>query len=223
MKLVNINYDNYLDNLSMLQNFWSDLIVTNFETDIYIDSFEKWIYKFQTLQPSSVIFSVSILQDDDVLVGGYVIEYYPQSKCCILGYLVVSEKYRGRNIAKLLINDILSNNFNYNYLIIECKNPKINSKDIMDPNIRINFYKKLGFNFLDIDYYYPSKITTNEYLLGYIKKNNNVNDELNLICLWLIEYYSNNDIVNNYYLLLMLNEINNKYKLNFNLTEYYNE
>jgi len=46
--------------------------------------------------------------------------------------------------------------------------------------------------------------------------------EFNLICLWLIEYYSNNNMTNNFYLLLMLNEINNKYKLNFNLNEYYN-
>eukprot|EP01112_Ceratiomyxa_fruticulosa_P007413 TRINITY_DN1920_c0_g1_i1.p1 TRINITY_DN1920_c0_g1~~TRINITY_DN1920_c0_g1_i1.p1 ORF type:complete len:462 (+),score=107.53 TRINITY_DN1920_c0_g1_i1:562-1947(+) len=100
------------------------------------------------------------------IMGGLSFEYYPKSNCGLLTYLLVSEKCRGRGLAKILIQkaaDIFGVTAKKqgrisgcNAIFLETNSEQVSLEyDVMDPRQRHKIFEKLGFQMLDFDYVQP--------------------------------------------------------------------
>jgi GNAT superfamily N-acetyltransferase len=98
------NGDSHL--LPLLNTFYHHLIETTFEREAeLLDPFSTWEYLMEPDEQYRFHADVLVTNDSQTLVGGLMYEFYPQSLCGILCYLVVKEEYRGQRLANLLVQN----------------------------------------------------------------------------------------------------------------------
>lgn len=102
--------------------------------------------------------------------GGAIVEYYPQSACCLLTYIFVDKESRGMGIARTLIESdeekgipglvraIRSGGKEVHAVLFESNNPFLTEEgsDSMAPADRLKTFYKLGAKRVDIAYVQPS-------------------------------------------------------------------
>lgn len=97
--------------------------------------------------------------------GGVTLEYYRQSRCGFIGYLVVAPQYRQRGLARLLMEKVV-NTFTQDSLgagvllravFGETHGPRLieSDEDSMPPVERIGILDRLGARWIDIPYVEP--------------------------------------------------------------------
>ena len=154
--------------MKVVVNDWISLskyrkFVDDFEKNLYI----KYFPNENEREPFDAILEriwndgwpntkIVLYVEDDHVIAGCISDYYPECKSIEPIYLVVDEEHRNQGIAKEMLEDVFRGN-NIVDMYVEVENPdKVNSTDsAIDPKTRIEIYKKLGFNVLDIDYVQP--------------------------------------------------------------------
>ena len=88
------------------------------------------------------------IDENNKVIGGIVYEYYNNSNCALITYLVVDKKYRHKGIGTKLLNNA----------IINLKHEYLNLNDIFTEANKDNvqFFNKLNFDVLNIPYIQPS-------------------------------------------------------------------
>ena len=99
------------------------------------------------------------------LAAGQVIDWYKESQCIHLTYLVVAPNYRKKGIAKEILSsglNIIIKEIQDRYSIqiraafFESNIPSKTVKDSFDPLLRLNIFSKLGAKWIDIPYTQPA-------------------------------------------------------------------
>jgi len=100
---------------------------------------------------------------NDQVSGGAVLEYYSECACFLLTYILVNENFRGKNVARNLIESgiktiIESKGEGVKALFFESNIPweTNNKKDPFDAWDRYRIFSKLGAKWLDLDYTQPA-------------------------------------------------------------------
>ena len=94
--------------------------------------------------------------EDDKVIAGCISDYYTECKTIEPIYLVVDEEHRNKGIAKEMLEDVFRGNDIVD-MYVEVDNPeRVEGTDsAIDPKTRIEIYRKLGFELLDLDYVQP--------------------------------------------------------------------
>lgn len=113
--------------------------------------------------------SIIVLKNNDALPaevwGGLIADWYEKSKCIHLTYLIVDEKYRGKTVAKTLINEGIKlikdwikdyRNIEIRNVFFESNNPEQTVNDNFNPHKRLEIFSKLGAKKIDIHYIQPA-------------------------------------------------------------------
>lgn len=100
------------------------------------------------------------------VIGGAIVELYPQSQCVLLTYLFVNPDLRKTGIARKIIQDeeglqkgiqLFENQYNTKVkaVFFETNNPLKTTKDSLSPADRLKVFTKLGAKWVDIPYVQP--------------------------------------------------------------------
>jgi len=102
------------------------------------------------------------------IIGGTLLEYYQESNCGLLTYLVVSPRYRGNGLARLLLRrafltleqDASNMGKKLEAVFGEANNPTVfsSNEDSMSPNERLRILSHLGAKILDLPYVQPELV-----------------------------------------------------------------
>lgn len=121
----------------------------------------------QTNEPHSVII-LSISEDDNPeVMGGLIADWYEKSQAIHLIYLIIDEKFRGKGVAKKLINNGVADIKNWikaekgieiKNVFFESNNPlKTNlGNDSFYPVKRLEIFSHLGAKLININYIQPA-------------------------------------------------------------------
>jgi len=107
------------------------------------------------------------------IVGGIVLEYYPQSNCGLISYIVVDPGLRGAGLGRKLINEGINqlqsqarrrlcsaNETDYRSgcmaIFSEMNSPDKIDKDVIAPIQRAHLFHRLNFALLDFKYIQPA-------------------------------------------------------------------
>jgi len=107
---------------------------------------------------TTIILAVS----EDKVMGGTVIEYYPECQCFLLTYILVGNEFRGRGISRFLIEDGIrlvvdsKGKDEVKAVFFESNNPRKTVNDSFNPWERLRVFSKLGAKWIDINYTQPS-------------------------------------------------------------------
>ncbi len=103
---------------------------------------------------------LAINETSDIL-GGSIVEYYSESQCILLTYIVVAPESRGQGIARKLINQgiprlITQKKIEVEAVFFESNIPGKTKVDSFDPWQRYQVFSRMGAKWLDISYTQPS-------------------------------------------------------------------
>jgi hypothetical protein len=95
------------------------------------------------------------------IVGGAVVDMFPQSHVLLLSYLAVAASERGTGTGGLLmkaVTEVYGPHFNPSLFVMEVDHPGHHHSDpaIGDPEARVRFYERLGARTLPIPYFQPA-------------------------------------------------------------------
>lgn len=98
---------------------------------------------------------------DKKVMGGAVLEYYTESKCFLLTYILVDDEFRGLGVARLLIEDgikllVEAKNSDSKAVFFESNIPWQTTTDSFDAWDRYQIFSKLGAKWIDINYTQPA-------------------------------------------------------------------
>lgn len=183
-------------NDELIEKFYTELLVPNFSSfPDELDSLDN--FKLALSSKFEYRLNIILLFDGDILVAGCSYEFYLKSKCSLLTYIAVSQHYKRKGFAKILILEIL-NHLNKEYpdcLALLCESNSDNVKgDVMNPKLRRKVLNNIGFYFLDFDYIQPPLSTEQEkckdLLIG-VHKNWLIDNSISsrIILKWLDEFY----------------------------------
>jgi len=165
----------------LLKSFYYGLIVENFPFEDELDPFESWEANLElktSAEANSSVFEVLLFFDKAKyakttplirreILGGSVVEFFPESKCGLLSYFVVSTKERGRGLAKQIIKASVATlqslakemypELPFCPVFAETNDPnKVAAEtDSLTPNVRLGVLHNLGFGLLDCQYVQP--------------------------------------------------------------------
>lgn len=108
---------------------------------------------------------INLFIQDNKTVGGIVLDYYPECNSIEPIYLLVHEDYRCKGIGSQLLATCYDEMLCVEHVFLECDNPELVSKDcsVMDPEVRLNMYLKMGFTIVPITYVQPPLSLEKEY------------------------------------------------------------
>ena len=146
----------------------------------YLDTFEKMYLKYFPMDDEREDFEniinrisggnlpptfINLAIMDNKVIGGIVVDYYPECNSIEPIYLAVDELYRRHGVGKKLIEYSTTNNPNVKHTFLECDNPSLVSveESAMDPAVRLNMYIKMGFSIIPIDYVQPPLSEEKDY------------------------------------------------------------
>jgi GNAT superfamily N-acetyltransferase len=129
----------------------------------------KWperLWGLETLNPQThLLVALSLREDERELLGGLMFEYYRESGCGLLSYLVVSPRHRHRGAARALVNraqsileqDAAAADRSLEAVFAETEDPvQVDAPGTsMDPNSRLAALSALGGRWIDIPYVQP--------------------------------------------------------------------
>ena len=183
--LIN-NRESLIQNITWVNKFEAELYIPNFPNENEREPFEN--IKQRILNNDYPTTTITLLIEDDKLIGGCVIDSYIECKSIEPIYLVVNKEMRNRGYGRKLLDVSITNMENIKHVFLEVDDPQkpIDESNItIDPQKRLNMYLNWGFKVLNFNYIQPplseNSISEENLLLlyrGEILEKNNLKDFL---------------------------------------------
>lgn len=151
-----------------LERFYDECMIPNFPDKDELDDLDSWLSMFEPDYSQSVLHILVVITDQDAIAAGVVSEYYPNSDCGLLSYLLVQPNFRGSKPslarvvtdASLFIIDIdaqLINRPACRFYFCETNSPLCipESKDVLPPAKRVAMFNSLKFRLVEFPYVQP--------------------------------------------------------------------
>lgn len=135
------------------------------ERELFQDIINRVIGNKKPAEPHSIIVIKNVEGKSNEVCGGLIADWYEKSKSIHLTYLIIDNKFRGKGIANILINDGVNmiKDWIKNYRQIEIRNvffesnnPELTENDNFDPYKRLEIFSKLGAKWINIPYIQPA-------------------------------------------------------------------
>lgn len=161
-----------INSVQLIQQYQQELC--KFEKDIYLPLFplSSEREKFEDILcrvggenlPQTLIY---LYREGSEIVGGIIVDLFPNINFIQPIYLAVRKDKQKNGIGKRLMG-VVENDatcLGFNWCIIEADNPELTSMQdtSMDPKIRVNMYKKWGYNIIPCNYIQPPLDETKDY------------------------------------------------------------
>lgn len=113
--------------------------------------------KFKLYSPETTILLVI---SGEKVMGGAIIEYYTESQCFLLTYILVDNDFRGKGVSRLLVEQgiktlVESKKSFVKAVFFESNIPWKTVNDSFNPWERYEVFAKLGAKWIDINYTQP--------------------------------------------------------------------
>lgn len=188
-------------NKQLLNRFYNELLVPNFGK--FPDELQELVVFERGIQERNYpyLLNIILVMKDDDLLGGCSYDFYRKSNCGLLAYIVVKPQYRNLGISKILIERTLQDlnlisSGTLKGLFLETHSDNI-VNDVLEPKLRVQILKKLGFTLLNFNYIQPalSHNGGKSYDLMLAVHKNYSNSKIGSVCSkiildWLFEVYS---------------------------------
>lgn len=154
MKVIINDWHTIVRNYKYLYEFEKRLYLKYFPNQNEREPFKKIIDRIWNDEYPKT--DIILFIDEDKVIAGCVSDYYPNCKTIEPIYLVVDEEYRNQGLARRLLDTIFSRK-DIDDMFVEVDNPELVEigESSIDPKTRIEIYKKLGFDIVDINYVQP--------------------------------------------------------------------
>lgn len=149
---------------SEIAQFYATIYVQNFAPDER-DSIDDLIHRTLEIK-SENHHDIILAYQDNQLVGGIVYDWFKNSHCGLIEYIVVDARYRGMRIAQRLTAKALASMTHYsgkhglNACFIEIEDPEkmegLNAQAAIDNYRRLQLWSNTKFNRLDFNYIQPA-------------------------------------------------------------------
>ncbi len=163
------NYDE-----ALLSTWYYQILKPNFPMDDEVESLESFKQGLLA-EPNDddamlleIVLAVRWEGNQSVIGGGVVYEYYFDSNCGLISFLVVSRVARGQGLSRILVEmaaqelEVLSvedggalAGCNAIFLETNAAQAVTMEQDVMDPRLRHLIYHKMGFKLVDFPYVMP--------------------------------------------------------------------
>ena len=145
------NYNSVTENKDFIDQF-EKLYIENFPVEEERERFCDIIDRIKDgVKPTTIM---AIETDGDTLIGACITDYYEEGKFVMPVYMVIRPEYRRNGIGKILFEETISY-FDHEHVFIEIDDPDKTSESVIDPNIRVGMYGRMGFEKVPIDYRQP--------------------------------------------------------------------
>ena len=187
MKLI-VDSNSYSEQV-LLVNSFKEIYINAFPDINEREDFEVIIrrifYDKQPNEPHSILILTTTNGKNPEVTGGLIADWYENSKAIHLIYLVTAEKYRGKGIAKKLINEGVTaikqwiekeKKIEIRNVFFESNNPEKTKNDNFDTIARLEIFSQIGAKWINIPYVQPALDTKkrevdNLYLLSFTQFN----------------------------------------------------
>ena len=173
------------------------LLINSFK-EIYISAFpdineredfdvilQRVFWNKQPNEPHSILILTATDGKNPEVTGGLIADWYENSKAIHLIYLVIAEKFRGKGIAKKLINEGVTaikqwiekeKKIEIKNVFFESNNPEKTKNDNFDTIARLEIFSQFGAKWINIPYIQPALDTKkrevdNLFLLSFTQFN----------------------------------------------------
>lgn len=153
-----------VENASEIGEFYATLYVNNFAADER-DSIDDLIYRTLQLK-SENHHDIILAYQNNKIVGGVVFDWFKNSNCGLLEYIVVDNKYRGMRIARKLVAKAVAKMTSYsgknplNAVFIEIEDPEkmhgVDARAAIDNYRRLQLWSNHKYERLDFNYFQPA-------------------------------------------------------------------
>ena len=142
----------YKEYRKYVEEFEKELFLPSFPNENEREPFENIVKRITTKSYPQTSILLNI--EDGKVLAGCVSDYYPECNAVEPIYLVVREEHRNKGIAREIL-DILAGGAKH--IFLEVDNPeRVSGEDsAMDPTVRLEIYKKMGFEVVPIHYVQP--------------------------------------------------------------------
>lgn len=202
--MVLITKDNLNEcNLTLLNEFETNIYNKAFPEDEreYFSDIIRRIKCINHFEPQAF---VALKLNDDSVVGGVVVDWYPQSRCFEIIYIVLNPLYRRKGEGTKMLWDAvdlfksqIDNSSSINNIFIEVEEP--HNRTIgdceMNPIDRIRFWEKCGAKQIAFNYVQPPLSEDKNALFGLmlmalpLSKNENVILDKKVLKNFLVDFY----------------------------------
>lgn len=153
------------------------LLINSFK-EIYINAFpdineredfevilQRVFWNKQANEPHSILILNTTDGKNPEVTGGLIADWYENSKAIHLIYLVTAEKFRGKGIAKTLINEGVTaikqwiekeKKIEIRNVFFESNNPEKTKNDNFDTIARLEIFSQFGAKWINIPYVQPA-------------------------------------------------------------------
>jgi GNAT superfamily N-acetyltransferase len=187
MKLI-VDSNSYSENVLLINSF-KELYINAFPDINEREDFEvilqRVLWNKQPNEPHSILILTTTNGKNIEVTGGLIADWYENSKAIHLIYLVTAEKYRGKGIAKKLINEGVpaikhwienEKKIEIRNVFFESNNPEKTKNDNFDTIARLEIFSRFGAKWINIPYVQPAldkikKEVDNLYLLSFTQFN----------------------------------------------------
>lgn len=173
------------------------LLINSFK-EIYISAFpdineredfdvilQRVFWNKQPNEPHSILILTATDGKNPEVTGGLIADWYENSKAIHLIYLVIAEKFRGKGIAKKLVNEGVTaikqwiekeKKIEIKNVFFESNNPEKTKNDNFDTIARLEIFSQFGAKWINIPYIQPALDTKkrevdNLFLLSFTQFN----------------------------------------------------
>ena len=173
------------------------LLINSFK-EIYISAFpdineredfdvilQRVFWNKQPNEPHSILILTATDGKNPEVTGGLIADWYENSKAIHLIYLVIAEKFRGKGIAKKLVNEGVTaikqwiekeKKIEIRNVFFESNNPEKTKNDNFDTIARLEIFSQFGAKWINIPYIQPALDTKkrevdNLFLLSFTQFN----------------------------------------------------
>jgi GNAT superfamily N-acetyltransferase len=160
--------ESYLKQVNLIDSF-KELYIKGFPDLNEREDFEVILKRVfaekQVNEPHSIIILTTDENNSTKAAGGLIADWYENSMSIHLIYLVIDEKYRGKGIAKKLINDGVPNiktwikkekNIDIKNVFFESNNPEKTINDNFDPLTRLEIFSQMNAKWINLPYIQPA-------------------------------------------------------------------
>eukprot|EP01080_Neovahlkampfia_damariscottae_P001919 gene1919-1059_t len=103
MKLIVLSYEN-LD-MKLIKELYYDLFLPAFPNENHIEPYDDFVQAFEKRDKFEYKKKVFILMDNDIVIAGLTVEYFPLSNFINMPYLAIKSEYRGKKLSKILFEE----------------------------------------------------------------------------------------------------------------------
>lgn len=187
MKLI-VDSKSYSEQVLLINSF-KEIYISAFPDINEREDFEvilqRVFWNKQPNEPHSILILTATDDKNPEVTGGLIADWYENSKAIHLIYLVTAEKFRGKGIAKKLINEGVTaikqwiekeKKIEIRNVFFESNNPEKTKNDNFDTIARLEIFSQFGAKWINIPYVQPALDTKkrevdNLFLLSFTQFN----------------------------------------------------